>query len=80
MHYVYIVRCSDDTLYTGYTTSIENRIKTHNNGKGGKYTRGRLPVILCYYEEYDNKIDACKREYKIKQLKREEKLKLIKGE
>ncbi|NLL81678.1 MAG: GIY-YIG nuclease family protein [Tissierellia bacterium] len=80
MHYVYIVKCSDNTLYTGYTNSIEERIIKHNRGKASKYTRGRLPVTLCYYEEYDNKADACRREYKIKQLTRQEKLKLIKGE
>lgn len=80
MHYVYIVKCSDNTLYTGYTTSIERRVKTHNSGKGAKYTRGRLPVTLCYFEEYDNKIDAMRREYRIKRLKRKDKIKLIKGE
>lgn len=80
MHYVYIVKCSDNTLYTGYTTSIERRVKTHNSGKGAKYTRGRLPVTLCYFEKYDNKIDAMRREYRIKRLKRKDKIKLIKGE
>ena len=80
MYYVYILKCNDNTLYTGYTNSIEKRIMTHNSGKGSKYTRGRLPVTLCYYEEYDNKVDACKREYQIKQLKKEKKLELIKGE
>lgn len=77
MHYIYIVRCSDDTLYTGYTDDLEKRLKKHNEGNGAKYTRGRLPVTLCYYEVFDNKSDAMKREYRIKQLKRKDKLKLI---
>ncbi len=79
MHYVYIVKCSDDTLYTGYTIDIEKRIKTHNKGNGAKYTRGRLPVKLCFYEEYDNKSEAIKREYRIKHLSRKKKLDLIGG-
>lgn len=79
MHYVYIVRCSDESLYTGYTEDIEKRINTHNEGNGAKYTRGRLPVDLCYFEVFDNKSDAMKREYRIKQLSRKKKLKLIEG-
>lgn len=50
MFYTYMVRCKDGTLYTGYTTNIEFRIKAHNDGKGAKYTRGRLPVTLVYVE------------------------------
>ncbi len=79
MHYVYIVRCSDDTLYTGYTVDIEKRIDSHNKGNGAKYTRGRLPVKLCFFEEYDTKSDAMSREYKIKRLSRKKKLELIGG-
>ena len=79
MYFVYIVRCKDNTLYTGYTDELEKRIKIHNKGKGAKYTRGRLPVILCYFEEYPNKSEALKREISIKKLKRREKLKLIEG-
>ncbi|MCK8826709.1 GIY-YIG nuclease family protein [Natroniella acetigena] len=79
-HYVYIVQCSDDTLYTGYTTDVNRRIKEHNQGKGAKYTRGRGPVKLCYTEDYTTRSQAQKREYIIKQLTRQQKLKLIKGE
>lgn len=79
-HYIYIVECSDNTLYTGYTTDVKRRVKEHNQGKGAKYTRGRGPVKLCYSEEHQSKSQAMKREYAIKQLKRRDKLKLIKGE
>ena len=72
MNYVYILRCSDDSLYTGWTNNLSKRVKDHNEGKGGKYTRGRLPVELIYFEEYDSKIDAQKREYEIKQMRRAE--------
>jgi len=78
MYYVYIVKCSDGTLYTGFTNSLERRIKTHNKGLGAKYTRGRLPVELYYFEEYENKSDALKREYEIKRLTRTDKLQIIK--
>ena len=77
INYVYILQCSDKSLYTGWTNDIEKRIKLHEEGKGGKYTRSRLPVRLVYFEEYDDKISAQKREYEIKQMKREDKLKLI---
>lgn len=79
MNYVYILRCSDDTLYTGWTVDIKNRLKVHNSGKGAKYTRGRLPVKLEYYEKYTTKKKATKREYEIKQFKKDKKEKLIKG-
>lgn len=78
MNYVYILRCSDDSLYTGWTNNLEKRVKAHSNGKGAKYTKARLPIELVYFEEYENKIEAMKREYAIKQLKRKEKLMLIK--
>ena len=77
MYYAYILKCSDDTLYTGYTNNLENRLDTHNKGKGAKYTRVRIPVELVYYEEFEDKIEAQKREYAIKKLKRSEKLTLI---
>ena len=76
MHYVYIIRCSDNSLYTGWTTNLQNRIDAHNSGDGAKYTRGRLPVHLVYYEEYEDKGTALKREHSIKQLSHAEKLKL----
>ena len=78
MNYVYILRCSDDSLYTGWTNNLEKRIKAHSNGKGAKYTKARLPVELVYFEEFEDKIEAMRREYAIKQLKRREKLMLIK--
>lgn len=77
MYYVYIIKCSDDTLYTGYTNDIEERIQTHNSGKGAKYTRGRLPVELQYYEEFGDKSQALKREHEIKKKNRTYKVKLI---
>ncbi|MGD9569997.1 MAG: GIY-YIG nuclease family protein [Sedimentibacter sp.] len=80
MHYVYIVECRDKTLYTGYTTDLEKRVKTHNDKKGAKYTRGRTPVTLKYYEEFDNKGDAMKREIKIKEMRKKKKLILINKE
>ncbi len=78
MHYIYIVECRDNTLYTGYTNDLDKRIKTHNEKKGAKYTRGRTPVVLKYYEEFDHKIDAMKRESQIKRLKRAKKMMLFK--
>ncbi len=76
-HYVYILKCADNTFYTGYTTDPERRAKVHNSGKGAKYTRSRRPVELIYTEEFDDKREAQRREYAIKQLTRAEKEKLI---
>jgi putative endonuclease len=76
--FVYIVRCSDDTLYTGATNNVERRIEKHNSGKGAKYTKKRRPVTLLKSWEFPSKSDAMKEEYRIKQLSRDEKLKLIK--
>ena len=76
-NYVYIVRCSDQTLYTGWTNQLEKRIEAHNAGKGAKYTKARRPVELVYFETFEHKREALKREYQIKQLKRSEKEKLI---
>lgn len=78
MHYVYIVECADSTLYCGYTIDLIKRIKAHNQGKGAKYTRARLPVKLVYSEIAENKSEALKREHKIKQMTREQKKELIK--
>ena len=77
MNYVYILRCNDDSLYTGWTNNLEKRIATHNSGKGAKYTRNRLPVELAYFETFEDKSSALKREYAIKQLPRYKKLDLI---
>lgn len=79
MNYVYIIQCCDGTYYTGWTIDLEKRISEHNQGKGSKYTRGRLPVTLRYYEEFDTKEKAMKKEYFIKQLSRKEKENLING-
>ena len=76
---VYILRCADDTLYTGWTNDIEKRIAAHNAGMGAKYTKPRLPVQLAYLEICEDKQQAMRREYQIKQLTREEKLELIKS-
>ena len=72
--YIYIIRCSDDTLYTGITTDVERRIKQHNEGSGAKYTRGRGPVALVKFFTRLTKGEALKLEYQIKQLSKEEKL------
>ena len=77
MNYTYILSCADGTLYTGWTNDLDRRLAAHNAGKGGKYTRARLPVVLVYYEEFETKEEAMSREVRIKQLTRAEKLKLI---
>ena len=77
MHYTYILQCKDGTYYTGYTNDLQQRIKAHNEGKGAKYTRGRTPVTLVYYEEYSTKQEAMAREWKLKRLSRKEKEKLV---
>lgn len=77
-YYCYIVRCCDDTLYTGITNNLERRIAVHNKGKGGAYTASRCPVELVYSEFIGSKGDALRRELEIKALKRKEKLELIK--
>jgi putative endonuclease len=74
---VYLLQTSKNTLYCGYTNDLNKRIAAHNKGRGAKYTKTRLPVKLVYSETFDNKIDALKREWQIKQLTRKEKLKLI---
>lgn len=74
---VYILRCSDDTLYTGIATDPVRRLAVHNSGKGAKYTRSRLPVALVYQEACPDKSAALRREWAIKRLSRTEKLRLI---
>lgn len=76
MWYVYIVECSDGSLYTGITTDVNKRIGTHNQGKGAKYTKTRLPVVLRASFDGFDKSTAAKEEYRIKQLTRKDKLKL----
>jgi len=75
--FVYVVRCCDGTLYTGWTDDIEKRLAAHNGGTGGKYTRARLPVVLAYKEEFASKSEALRRERAIKKMTRAAKLKLL---
>ena len=77
MYYVYLLRCADGTLYTGFTNDLARRLAAHNAGRGAKYTRGRRPVELVYWESFSNKSSALRREYAIKRLSRAEKLSLI---
>ena len=75
--YLYILRCGDDTLYTGITTDVQRRLADHRAGKGAKYTRGRAPLELVYEENCGTHSDALKREYAVKALPRAEKEKLF---
>lgn len=79
MNYTYILKCSDNTYYTGWTNNLEKRLKDHNEGKGAKYTKPRRPVVLAYYETFETKEEAMKREYAIKHMTRAEKEKIIKN-
>lgn len=76
-HYTYIVQCNDATFYTGYTNDLEARLIKHNEGKGAKYTKTRRPVQLRYYEIFETKSEALKREHAIKKLTRQQKIQLI---
>ena len=75
--FIYMLRCGDGTLYTGYTDDVQRRLAVHNSGKGAKYTRSRLPVELVYWEELPDKSAAMRREAAVKRLTRPEKLKLL---
>ncbi len=77
MYFLYILKCSDNSFYTGITNNIKNRIKVHENGKGSKYVRSRLPVELIYSEKYKTKSLALRREIEVKSLSKSEKLKLL---
>lgn len=79
MNVCYILRCGDGTLYTGWTNDLEKRLSSHRAGKGGRYTRSRLPVELVYREEFETKEEAMSREWHLKRLSRQEKLRLIEG-
>lgn len=80
MNYTYIVECADGTLYTGWTNDLDKRLAAHNSGKGAKYTSTRRPVRMVYAEAHEDKREAQRREYRIKQLTRAEKLSLIGSE
>ena len=77
MNYTYILECKDGTYYTGWTNNLDKRLKDHNDGKGAKYTKTRLPVSLISYEEFQTKEEAMRREYAIKHMTRSEKSKLV---
>ena len=76
---MYIVRCADGTLYTGYAVDPHERAKVHNTGRGARYTASRLPVSLIYSESFESKSAALKREHALKRLRRDEKEALIAG-
>lgn len=75
--FLYILKCSDLSLYTGITNRLSDRIKAHNSGKGARYTRGRLPVKLVYLEEFHNRSEASKREYAVKKMSKRKKMEMI---
>lgn len=77
VNYTYILKCSDGSLYTGWTNNLDKRVEDHNSGKGAKYTRSRRPVVLAYYEQFETKDEAMRREWEIKRLTRKKKLALI---
>lgn len=77
MNYTYIIKCSDGSLYTGWTNDLEKRVTAHNEGKGAKYTKSRRPVELVYYEKFQTKEEAMHREWEIKQMSRVQKQKLV---
>ena len=77
INYTYLLQCADGTLYCGWTNHLKKRVEAHNAGKGAKYTKSRRPVILVYYEEYETKSEALRREAAIKKLSRQEKLRMI---
>ena len=76
-YFVYLLRCSDGSLYCGWTSDLNRRLAAHNSGKGAKYTRSRRPVELFYWEELEDKSAAMRRERLIKRLSRAEKLNLF---
>ena len=76
-NYVYMLRCRDGSLYTGWTNHLQKRVEAHNAGTGGKYTRSHRPVTLVYYETYETKEEAMRREYAIKQLPTARKRELV---
>jgi len=77
MHYTYIVECSDRSFYTGWTTDLHMRLAAHNAGRGARYTRGRRPVRVVYWECFSSRSEAQRREVMIKRQKRSKKEQLI---
>lgn len=80
MNCVYMLRCGDGSLYTGWTNDLDRRVKAHQAGLGSKYTRSRLPVELVWYEECSSREAAMSREWHIKRMSRREKLDMIRGD
>ena len=76
-NYTYLLRCADGTFYSGWTNHLKERVRIHNEGRGAKYTKGRRPVELVYYEEFATRQEAMKREWAIKRLSRKDKQLLI---
>ncbi|MDV6378954.1 GIY-YIG nuclease family protein [Sporosarcina sp. GW1-11] len=72
-HFFYVLECQDGSYYAGYTNDLERRLRVHNEGKGAKYTRGRLPVHYVYHEGYETKRQAMQKEYQFKKLNRSQK-------
>ena len=77
MFFVYFLQCRDNSFYCGYTNDLMKRVEAHNKGKGAKYTQKRRPVKLVYWEEFETRSEAMKREYALKQLTRKEKEEII---
>ena len=77
MNYVYMLRCGDGSLYTGWTVDLNKRLQAHQSGKGARYTRAHQPVELIYQESFETRHEAMRREAEIKKLSRREKLLLI---
>lgn len=76
-NYTYMVECSDHTYYTGWTNDLEKRLRAHNAGRGARYTKSRRPVRLVYFEVFDTKEQAMRREWEIKQMSRAAKERLL---
>lgn len=77
MNYTYILTCADGTFYCGWTNDLDKRLKAHNEGRGARYTKARRPVVLSYYETFQTREEAMKREYAIKRLTRRQKETLL---
>ncbi|XJZ27361.1 GIY-YIG nuclease family protein [Bacillota bacterium Lsc_1132] len=79
-HFFYVLTCRDGSFYGGYTNNLERRVKLHNEGKGAKYTRGRGPVTLTFFEKYPSKSEALKAEWHFKSLSRKKKIEFLRKE
>lgn len=77
MNYAYLLKCADDTFYCGWTNNLKKRLTAHNSGRGAKYTKSRRPVVLVYYEKFETKEEAMRREAAIKKFSRKKKEALV---